>query len=385
MIAHEHYYTKAQNDGTQNGERITIGDNEQMKRKTLVMLIVALGMTSAPAQAALLQPAASVEITSPAISNNTFNHVRAGAPLRFAVNAVNPAGIAQIDLLVNEQLVASQKTSGAGNVNAVLAWTPSANGDVQAKACALGKNGQQQCSPPAALPVRGAEGPLGSMIDVPAGVFRMGSNAGAPDEQPERDVNLPAYQIDRYEVTVGEFREFVRATNHVSSAESDGKPWNETWRIDNVGDRFDRPVRYVSWWDADKYCRWKGKRLPTEAEWERAARGTDGRTYAWGNEFDAARVAPSADTMPAGFYMNNGSPVGAYDMTGNVWEWVNDWYRPDTYAQGQNDNPQGPQQADQRVIRGGSFTNGSEDMRVTRRIKDDVGRSNRDVGFRCAK
>jgi formylglycine-generating enzyme required for sulfatase activity len=344
-----------------------------------------LAVLGAPAHTAVMQPAASVEITSPAISSNAMSHVRAGLPLRVAVNAVNPAGVAQIDLLVNDQPAASQKTTGAGHVNAVLAWTPPANGDVQVKACAISKAGQQQCTAPVVLPVRGAEGPPGSMIDVPAGAFRMGSNAGAEDEKPERDVNLPAYGIDRYEATVGEFREFVRATQHVSSAESDGKPWNETWRIDNVGDRFDRPVRFVSWWDADKYCRWKGKRLPTEAEWERAARGTDGRAYAWGNDFDPSRIASSADTMPAGFYLNNGSPVGAYDMTGNVWEWVNDWYRPDTYAQGQNDNPQGPQQADQRVIRGGSFTNGPDDLRVTRRIKDDVGRSNRDVGFRCAK
>jgi formylglycine-generating enzyme required for sulfatase activity len=360
-------------------------DNEMMKRTMFVLLIAAVGLTGAPAHAALQQPAARVEITSPAINNNTFNHARAGQPLRFAVNAISPAGVTQIDLYAGDQPIASQKTSGAGNVNAVLAWTPSANGDALIKACATLKDGQQLCSQVAALPVRGAEGPLGSMIDVPAGSFRMGSNAGAPDEQPERDVNLPAYQIGRYEVTVGEFREFVRATNHKSSAESDGRPWNETWRIDNVGDRFDRPVRYVSWWDADKYCRWLGKRLPTEAEWERAARGTDVRTFAWGNEFDATRVAPSADTMPVGFYVNNGSPVGAYDMTGNVWEWVNDWYRPDYYGQGQNDNPQGPQQADQRVLRGGSFTNGQDDLRVTRRLKDDVGRSNRDVGFRCAK
>ncbi len=362
-----------------------IGDNVLMKRAFFVMMSFALAWLHSPANAAQMQPAASIEITSPAISNNGFNHARAGLPLHFAVNAVSPAGVAQIDLFANDQPVAAQKTSGAGNVNAVLAWTPSANGDVQIKACATGVNGQQQCSQPALLPVRGADGLLGSMIEVPAGAFRMGSNTGAEDEKPERDVNMPAYQIDRYEVTVGEFREFARATNHKSSAESDGKPWNETWRIDNVGNRFDRPVRYVSWWDADKYCRWLGKRLPTEAEWERAARGTDGRSFAWGNEFDPSRVASSADTMPAGYFLNNGSPIGAYDMTGNVWEWVNDWYRPDYYAQGANDNPQGPQQADQRAIRGGSFTNGPEDMRVTRRIKDDTGRSNRDVGFRCAK
>ena len=360
-------------------------DNALMKRMMFVCLAIALAALGAPAQAALLQPASSVEITSPAIGNGAFNHARAGLPLRFAVNAVNPAGVAQIELFVGDQSVAAQKLTGAANVNAVLAWTPATNGDIPIKACAIDKGGRQQCTAPALLPVRGADGALGSMIEVPAGVFRMGSNAGAPDEHPEHDVNMPAFQIDRYEVTVGEFREFVRVTNHRSSAENDNKPWNETWRIDNVGDRFDRPVRYVSWWDADKYCRWLGKRLPTEAEWERAARGTDGRKYAWGNEFDPARVAPSADTMPVGFFLNNGSPVGAYDMTGNVWEWVNDWYRPDYYGQGQNDNPQGPQQADQRVIRGGSFTNGPDDLRVTRRIKDDTGRSNRDVGFRCAK
>jgi formylglycine-generating enzyme required for sulfatase activity len=221
------------------------------------------------------------------------------------------------------------------------------------------------------------------MVQVPEGAFTMGDDAGQPDERPARGVRLSAFQIDRYEVTVGEFREFVRATNYQSDAERQGKPAGETWRADNVGARFDHPVRFVSWWDADKYCRWRNKRLPSEAEWERAARGDDRRRFAWGTDFDPARV-PANDTAPVGFYLTNGSPVGAYDMSGSVWEWVNDWYAPDYYARGTNDNPPGPDSGDQRVLRGGSFTNGPDDMRVTRRIKDDAGRGNGDVGFRCA-
>jgi formylglycine-generating enzyme required for sulfatase activity len=349
--------------------------------------------TACVAQPAAAQPAAvapGVQITSPSLGpGNAFRMMRASAPLNFAVSATSPDGITLIELYANDQPVASKQISGVASANAILRWQPSANGDLQIKAKAIDRAGRQLWTDAFVLPARGAEGPIGSMIQVPAGPFKMGDNAGAPDEQPEREVTLPAYQIDRYEVTVGEFREFVRATNHQTDAEKAGKPASETWRADNVGSRFDHPVRFVSWWDADKYCRWAGKRLPTEAEWERAARGPstgsgDGRKFAWGNDFDPARVAVS-DTTAVGFFLNNGSPVGAYDMSGNVWEWVNDWYRPDYYAQNQNDNPQGPQQADQRVIRGGSFTNGADEMRVTRRIKDDAGRANRDVGFRCAK
>jgi formylglycine-generating enzyme required for sulfatase activity len=358
--------------------------------KRLLMVVGVLTMTAyiaLPARAAQpVQIAPSVQITSPAIQpGNAFRMTRATAPVVFAVNATSPDGITAIELLANDQHVASKPVNGRTSANVILPWQPAANGDLQIVARATDRAGRQLSSPAFVLPVRGAEGPIGSMIQVPEGVFKMGDNAGAPEEKPEREVRLPAFQIDRYEATVGEFRAFVRATNHQTDAEKAGKPANETWRADNIGSRFDHPVRFVSWWDADKYCRWAGKRLPTEAEWERAARGTDLRAFAWGNEFDATRVAPNTDTTPVGFFFNNGSPVGAYDMSGNVWEWVNDWFQPDYYAQNQNDNPQGPQQGDQRVIRGGSFTNGQDDLRVTRRIKDDASRANRDVGFRCAK
>lgn len=361
-----------------------------MLQRLLCVVIVAMSSLAQPAPAFAARrtqssSAPTVQIISPSIhSGNVSRPVRAGAPQRFAIAAFSPEGIVAIELLVGGQPVARQEVNGRAQVNVVLIWQPAANGDVPVAARAIDRAGREATSPPLSVPVRGAEGALGSMIQVPAGAFTMGDDAGQPDERPARVVQLPAYQIDRYEVTVGEFRGFVRATNHLTSAEAEGRPTNETWRVDAVGARFDRPVRYVSWWDADRYCRWRGKRLPSEAEWERAARGEDGRRFAWGNDFDAGRVA-AGDTAPVGYFINNGSPVGAYDMSGNVWEWVNDWYRADYYGQADNTaNPQGPQQADQRVIRGGSFSNGPDDLRVTRRIKDDAGRANRDVGFRCA-
>ena len=349
-------------------------------------LLLTLVVAASPAQATTA--ATSIDITSPSIANNAFRMVRANTPVRFMISAANPDGIAAIELYANDAKVAEKPTNNRVNINVVLTWSPTANGDVQIKARAVDKAGREAWTLTFVLPVRGAEGPLGSTIAIPEGAFKMGDNNGQPDEKPERQVKLHAYEIDRYEVTVGEFREFVRAASFKTSAEEQGKPADQTWRVDSA--RFDNPVRFVSWNDADKYCHWKGKRLPSEAEWERAARGPStgsggSRRFAWGNDFDAARVAPKTGPMPVGFYLNNGSPVGAYDMSGNVWEWVQDWYRPDYYAQNANDNPQGPDKADQRVIRGGSFTNGPDDLRVTRRIKNDPGSSHADVGFRCAK
>jgi formylglycine-generating enzyme required for sulfatase activity len=302
-----------------------------------------------------------IEILSPAAGPAKV--VRAGRLLFFAIHAAGPNGVTSVELLLDGRRVAERAVSGAPSLNTVLRWR----------------------SAPLTLAVRGAAGPLGSMIQVLAGAFVMGNDAGNDDERPACLVRMPSFEIDRYEVTVGEFRAFVQATNHRTLAEQAGRPWHETWRADEVGARFDHPVRYVSWWDADKYCRWLGKRLPTEAEWEYAARGGDGRLYPWGNDFDTARVPGLDDTAPVGSALGNLSPFGAYDMAGNVWEWVNDWYRLDYYAQGQDDNPQGPAQADQRVIRGGSFTNPPQDLRTNRRIKDDPGSAHRDVGFRCAR
>jgi len=349
-------------------------------RSVIAIAWVASALVMAGAAPAA-EPAPTVEILSPAGARLA----RAGRPLFFAIHAASPAGLARVELLADDQPAVSRSLNGAARLNTVLRWQPDADGDFTITAQVIDRAGRRERSAPISLAVRGANGPLGSMIQVPAGAFVMGDDAGNDDEKPARAVRMPDFKIDRYEVTVGEFRAFVQATNYRTLAEQAGRPWNETWRVDEVGARFDHPVRYVSWWDADKYCRWLGKRLPTEAEWEYAARGSDGRAYPWGDNFDPSRVPGPRDTAPVGVYLANQSPFGAYDMAGNVWEWVNDWYRPDYYAQGQNDNPPGPAQADQRVIRGGSFTNLPQDLRTTRRIKDDPGSAHRDVGFRCAR
>lgn len=251
--------------------------------------------------------------------------------------------------------------------------------------------GGRVLGPPLRVRIFGAAGALGSMVIVPSGVSTMGSNRTGADEGPEHRVTLPSYAIDRFEVTVGEFRAFVAETKRRTSAEEASRPREETWRADAVGSRFDHPVRWVSWYDADAYCRWRGKRLPTEAEWERAARGpeefrpqenADG-SFPWAGGFDPTAVH-SGESSAVGLYARNRTAEGVYDMAGNVWEWVYDWYRPDAYARGDVVEPQGPESGDQKVVRGGSFTNPPADLRTTRRLKVDPPAFAGDIGFRCA-
>lgn len=180
--------------------------------------------------------------------------------------------------------------------------------------------------------------PPDGMVAVAAGEFMLGTDEvdethyaeeqgivkpWLVDENPAHKVYLPAYYIDRTEVTNAEYADFVRTTHHAPPS------YWENGAFRKGSDRY--PVVMVRWQEAQDYCHWRGGRLPTEAEWEKAARGTDGRRYPWGNEFDPKRAnvgGQSQDLAPAGSYPEGKSPYGTLDMIGNAWEWTADWYRP---------------------------------------------------------
>ncbi len=166
------------------------------------------------------------------------------------------------------------------------------------------------------------------MVLVPAGPFLMGSLDGDADEAPPCVVTLPAFYIDKFEVTHAQYAQFVEATGHLPPID---------WPRGLMPSKLARhPVVNVTWADAAAYAKWAGKRLPTEAEWEKAARGTDGRIYPWGNSAAGKKAAsgedakdrahPEGRTFPVGSFPDDTSPFGVMDMAGNVWEWTADWY-----------------------------------------------------------
>jgi formylglycine-generating enzyme required for sulfatase activity len=222
--------------------------------------------------------------------------------------------------------------------------------------------------------------PQKGMVYVPAGEFGMGSPSeeGTDDERPPHTVYLDAYYVDTYEVTVGQYRAFAQATGR-------GMPEAPSW-----GWLDKHPVVNVTWEDADAYCRWAGKRLPTEAEWEKAARGTDGRRYPFGNfEYPFSGCLNFANfvgkTTPVGSYPNWASPYGAMDMGGNVAEWCSDWYDAGYYGDSPKANPGGPNRGTYRVLRGGSFLNHSPGVRAANRHWSVPDIRDESIGFRCSK
>ncbi|NIS81293.1 MAG: SUMF1/EgtB/PvdO family nonheme iron enzyme [Anaerolineales bacterium] len=216
------------------------------------------------------------------------------------------------------------------------------------------------------------------MMEVPAGWFWMGENDDRRSNRPKRKVYLDAFAIDKTEVTNAAFASFIASTGH----EAEG--WNGLIAQNNV----ELPVMGVLWKDADAYCRWAGKRLPTEAEWEKAARGTDGRRFPWGdtwkqvlaNTSEAGLGAP----VPVGSYPDGASPYGVLDMAGNASEWVADHYDPDYYSHAPDRNPLGPTQILDHVLRGGSWASPMEQAQTFYRNSSHSVRPNPRVGFRCA-
>jgi len=221
------------------------------------------------------------------------------------------------------------------------------------------------------------------MILVPAGEFIMGSpeNEGYNDEHPQHRVFLDGFYIDRCEVTNSQYKQFMDATGHNAP-----KYWD-----DGKYNRLDQPIVGATWSDAAAYARWAGKRLPTEAEWEKAARGTDGRQYPWGNEWDNskcnANVAGEAQqyTAPVGSFPAGASPYGVMDMAGNVWEWCIDWYGSN-YGQSPRRNPKGHDSGGESVLRGGSWcTTDCSYLRCANRNWFSPSFRFDDAGFRCAR
>jgi serine/threonine-protein kinase len=221
------------------------------------------------------------------------------------------------------------------------------------------------------------------MVQVPAGEFTMGNNEDEL-EKPAHQVYLNAFSIDKHEVTNAQYKKCADAGK--CSPPSNTSTSSRQWYY-SVPKYSNHPMANVTWEDAKRYCEWAGKRLPTEAEWEKAARGTDGRMYPWGNTFDASKLNSSeggaVDTTVVGSYPAGASPYGALDMAGNVDEWVADWF--DDYPHSTQRNPTGPPSGTVRVTRGGSYINSSESVRVTSRgamLPTIPGNAS---GFRCAK
>ena len=273
------------------------------------------------------------------------------------------------------------------------------------------------------LPALGADAPP-EMALIPAGEYRMGTAEGSDglaDEHPERLVFLHAFFLDRFEVTNQNYAAFVQSTGHRPPANNNPAStiWDDVMYPPAIAKH---PVVNVSWDDAVAYCRWSGKRLPTEAEWEKAARGTDGRRYPWGNDWswrkansasywagqtiefqsgadweafwvkgDGARLVKEKGikgevlTLPVGSFPDGTSPYGIQDLAGNAAEWVQDWYDPNYYRSAPLSDPSGPERGAIKSMRGGSWLKPAVSLRTSDRDWGLMDSRPSGTGFRCAK
>ncbi|MFQ5825171.1 MAG: SUMF1/EgtB/PvdO family nonheme iron enzyme, partial [bacterium] len=244
---------------------------------------------------------------------------------------------------------------------------------------------------------------MGNMVFVEGGTFQMGSNDGYDDEKPVHSVTVSSFYMSKYEVTVAEFKRFVEATSYQTDADKQGWSyiWTGTswekknevnWKCDVNGNErpasdYDHPVIHVSWNDAVAYCKWAGGHLPTEAEWEYAARGgSKSHGYKYSGSNKAGEVAwyfnnSGKTTHPVGQKQPN--ELGLYDMSGNVWEWCWDWYDKNYYRNSPRNNPKGPNSGKYRVLRGGSWVNYADSVRSAIRSRNLPVLKINYSGFRC--
>jgi len=239
---------------------------------------------------------------------------------------------------------------------------------------------------------------LEGMVEIPAGPFTMGSDAGPADERPAHPVTLSAFRIDRFPITNARFAEFLNA---VGTRNANGERLfdfdDPDARVHRAGEKWipdkgyeNHPVVEVSWPGARDFCAWAGKRLPTEAEWEKAARGGDSRRYTWGDKPpDRARAQFAArynETAPVDAFAAGASPYGVQDMAGNAWEWVSSAYRPYPFdaRDGRENLAAGPV----RGTRGGGHDSPAAEITITQRgrnLSRNPASGHHNIGFRCAK
>ncbi len=220
------------------------------------------------------------------------------------------------------------------------------------------------------------------MVEVPGGTFIMGSDSGEKNEAPQHEVDLPTFYIDRFEVNNEQFAAFVEVTGYQTLLEQQGS--NKTWRSYAEGKEL-HPVVKVAWEDAIAYCEWASKRLPTEEEWEKAARGTDGRMYPWGNEWDPSRCNAKESglrgTVAGGSFGSGVSSYGVEDMSGNVWEWTSSPFQ--AYPGSTYEDPF--YSPEHKVTRGGGWFDDKAQLRAANRSAATTSTANDDLGFRCVK
>jgi formylglycine-generating enzyme required for sulfatase activity len=234
------------------------------------------------------------------------------------------------------------------------------------------------------------------LIHVPQGEFIMGSDTGDSDQQPSHSVYLSSYWIDQTEITNAMFVQFLNEmgnqfegnANWLSSPDNDDAMQfsGGTWRAAPGYENY--PVVEVTWFGANAYCNWAERRLPTEAEWEKAARGIDGRPLPWDGSLDCSYAnygGCSNQPKPAGSYSQGKSPYGALDMFGNVWEWVSDKYGTDYYRQSPLTDPVGPTWGKHHILRGAAWdTTDPKRLQITFRYNRDPNLTGGSYGFRCA-
>jgi formylglycine-generating enzyme required for sulfatase activity len=270
-------------------------------------------------------------------------------------------------------------------------WVPATLDSSLFEYSALGKEESIVVKPSRARDVGQQKRPAEDMVLVPSGPFEMGRDNGFPDEEPAHEVILGAFWVDRTEVTVRQYRRFLKARHQSFSLSPVSPSMPRNYFVDAAYDNF--PMIDVSWRQATEFCQWMAKRLPTEAEWEKTARGVDRRIYPWGNVWDpdlansrensvsslANRMVHFTDEV--GSVSQNASPYGALDMAGNVWEWVGDWYavypgghsRSDSYGQ------------KYKVIRGGSWVSSALSLTTVARDFANPHDGYDSIGFRCVR